>query len=128
MSVLYKNPESVAPPAGQYSHSVLVPAGKEMLHIAGQVGNRSDGRMAEGFEAQLRQAFENLIAILAAHGMTMANLVKLNYFLTSADHVADFRRVRADYLPDPAPASTTLLVPTLMNPDWLFEIDGIAVR
>ncbi|QLC23930.1 RidA family protein [Parasphingopyxis algicola] len=126
MSALHhSNPAGIAPPAGQYSHAVLVPAGREMLFISGQIGNRSDGSMASGFGAQIGQAFDNLDAVLGAHAMSTDNLVKLNYYLAPGCDVSEFRRVRTDRLPDPPPASTTV-VTELMDGDWLFEIEAVA--
>lgn len=126
MSALrHSDPGGVAPPSGQYSHAVLVPGGHELLFISGQVGNRHDGTMAEGFAAQVLQAFDNLDAILAAHGMGPANLAKLTYYLAPGADVAEFRRVREGRLPDPPPASTTVIA-ELMNDEWLFEIEAVA--
>lgn len=118
-------PDGIAPPTGQYSHSVHVPGGRAIVFISGQVGIRPDGSMAIGFAAQLRQAFDNLDAVLAANGMNRDNLVKLNYFLAPGSDVTEFRRVRAELLPNPPPASTTLIA-ELMDGDWLFEIDAVA--
>lgn len=126
MSALrHSDPAGIAPPVGQYSHAVLVPVGRDTVFISGQVGNRPDGTMAHGFGAQIRQAFDNLEAVLAAHGMSRDNLVKLNYYLAPGCDVSEFRRVRAGRLPDPPPASTTIIA-ELMDGDWLFEIDAVA--
>ena len=121
------NPTSIHQPAGQYSHAALVSSGSETLYVAGQVGVNRTGILVDGFEPQVRQAFENLLAVLAAHDMTPANLARVNYYLISPEQVGDLRRIRVDYLPDPPPASTALIV-CLMNPNWLFEIDAVAVK
>jgi enamine deaminase RidA (YjgF/YER057c/UK114 family) len=125
--VLFDNPPGVHAPAGQYSHVATVATGSELLFIAGQVGVGPDGELRQGFEAQVRAAFENLLALLAAKGLSPANLVRLNYYLTSSDQAVELRRIRRDYLPDPAPVSTALVTDLLDN-GWLFEIDAVAVR
>jgi enamine deaminase RidA (YjgF/YER057c/UK114 family) len=84
--------------------------------------------MANGFEAQVHRAFGNLLAVLAHHDMTITHLVRVNYFLTNPDDIPAFRRARVQYLPDPPPASTTLIVPRLIDLAWLFEVDAVAAR
>lgn len=123
--LLRSQPVGIAPPTGQYSHAVVIPAGRDIIFVSGQVGIRPDGKMAIGFSAQVRQAFDNLDAVLAAHGKSKSNLVKLNYYLAPGSDIAQFREVRANRLPDPPPASTTV-ISELMDGDWLFEIDAVA--
>jgi enamine deaminase RidA (YjgF/YER057c/UK114 family) len=84
--------------------------------------------MADGFEAQVRQAFENLFEVLAANGMAASDLVQLNYYLPPEGDMGALRRIREDYLPEPPPASTALVVHALVRPEWLFEVDGVAAR
>lgn len=120
------NPNRIAAPAGPYTHAIETPPGTRLLHIAGQVGMAPDGRMADGFEAQAQQAWENLLAVLEVAGMTVENLVKLNHFLIDQSQVAAYGPIREGFLRGHRPASTLLIVKDLAKPDWLFEIDGIA--
>jgi len=122
------SPPTVHVPAGQYSHSCAVPAGARVLHVAGQAGITSEGQLQVGIEGQMKQAWANLIAVLDAHGMTADDLVHVNYFLTSPDHIPALRAVREGYLPNPPPSSTTLIVSALVHPDWLYEMDAVAAR
>jgi enamine deaminase RidA (YjgF/YER057c/UK114 family) len=124
----HSNPSGIHPPAGQYSHGVSIQPGATVLHVAGQVGAAPDGSLEKGFEAQVHRAFSNLRAVLADHRMTVSDLVRVNYFLVNPGDIDIFRIARARHLPDPPPASTTLLVPRLMDPTWLFEIDAVAAR
>lgn len=125
--VALTNPPAVHPPAGQYSHVAEVRAGCDLFHFAGQVGARRDGTMADGFAAQVRQAFDNLFALLAANDLTPANILRLTYYLTAPEQADELRAIRRDYLPDPAPATTALVV-GLLDPTWLFELDAVAAR
>jgi enamine deaminase RidA (YjgF/YER057c/UK114 family) len=125
--VVLESPPGVHAPKGQYNHVATVAAGGEMLYFSGQVGIDPNGEIEAGFPAQVRRSFENLFALLDAHGLSPANLVRLNYYLTTQDQAAELRRIRQDYLPDPAPASTALIV-QLIEPAWLFEMDAVAVR
>jgi enamine deaminase RidA (YjgF/YER057c/UK114 family) len=121
------NPSTVAPPFSRYSHGVEAPANARWLHISGQVGVKPDGRVAEGAEAQMEQAWRNLFALLEAAGMTRRDLIKVTAFLTvDAADVGLFRRVRDRLLEGAAPASTLILVAGLANPEWLVEIEATA--
>ena len=122
------NPPGVHEPSGQYSHATTVPPAGTWLTIAGQAGIDPQGHLLEGFDAQMHQAFINLMSILEHAGMTAHDLVHVNYFLTNANYVERMRQIRRAYLPDPPPSSTTLIVAGLVVPDWLVEVDGIAVR
>jgi enamine deaminase RidA (YjgF/YER057c/UK114 family) len=121
------NPSTVAPPFSRYSHGVEAPANARWLHISGQVGVKPDGRVAEGTEAQMEQAWRNIFAILDAAGMTKRDLVKVTAFLTvDAADIGLFRRVRDRMLEGAAPATTGIFVAGLANPDWLVEIEAVA--
>lgn len=125
--VVLESPSGIHVPKGQYNHVATVAGGGELVFFAGQVGIAPHGGVEVGFEAQVRRTFENLHALLDAKGLSPANLVRLNYYLTRQDQAPDLRRIRQDYLPDPAPASTALIV-QLLEADWLFEMDAVAVR
>jgi enamine deaminase RidA (YjgF/YER057c/UK114 family) len=84
--------------------------------------------MAQGLEAQVRQAFLNLEAVLGEVGMGLSDLVQINYYLLDPAGMEILRHIRADYLPEPPPASTALIVKALARPEWLFELDAIAAR
>lgn len=122
------NPETIAKPAGRYSHVVEVPPNARWLYIAGQVGVKPDGTMLEGFEAQADQAWRNLKAALEAAGMGLEHLVRINYYLLDAGNVAVARTVRDRYIRDPAPAATLAVVKSLASPAWLFEIEAVAAK
>jgi 2-iminobutanoate/2-iminopropanoate deaminase len=121
------NPSTVAPPFSRYSHGVEAPANARWLHISGQVGVKPDGRVAEGAEAQMEQAWRNIFALLEAAGMTKRDLVKVTAFLiVDAVDIGLFRRVRDRMLEGAAPATTGIFVAGLANPEWLVEIEATA--
>jgi 2-iminobutanoate/2-iminopropanoate deaminase len=122
------NPESVYAPLSRYSQGALVTGPAQWLHISGQVGARLDGTIEPGFEAQAKQAWANLIAVLEAAGMTRGDLVKINVFLTRAQDVAPSRAIRDAALQGVAPASTLLVVAALARPEILFEVEAIAAK
>ena len=120
------NPGTVAPPFSSYSNAVEVPGSWRWLHVSGQVGVTADGTVLEGFEAQADQAWKNVLAILADAGMTSADIVKANVFLTDSSQVAASRTSRDAALDGAEPASTLFVVAGLASPDWLVEIEVVA--
>jgi 2-iminobutanoate/2-iminopropanoate deaminase len=117
------NPAQVGPPVGIYSHSVRVVAGDAaLLFVSGQValgqlvGESDLGRQSE-------QVFANLEAILAAHGASFADVVRIGTFFVAGIDREPYLAVRARYLPDPPPASTTVYVSQLVRPEWLVEVE-----
>jgi enamine deaminase RidA (YjgF/YER057c/UK114 family) len=122
------NPPTVVKPFSRYSQAVEAPASCRWLHISGQVGATPDGAILKGFEAQAKQCWANIAAILAAGGMSVADLVKVNIFVTSADVVATSRKIRDEALKDAQPASTFLVVAALAHPDLVVEIEAVAAK
>ncbi len=124
----YYVPDTVAPPASNYSHAVEVPANARWLYISGQVGMRRDGTMAEGFEAQAEQAWENLLAVLDAAGMGPSDLVRVNTYVIDRDMIGPLRKLRLRYMGGVEPASTLVVVSSLAVPEWLVEIEAVAAK
>jgi len=122
------NPDTIAPPASIYSQGIEAPPNARWLHIAGQVGVKPDGTIAPGFEAQCKQTWENLIAVLRSAGMDIPDLVKVNGYVTDRADVAAFREVRIPYLGATRTAFTLVVVAALASPDWLVEIDAVAAK
>lgn len=122
------NPPTLSAPTG-YTH-VVEASGGRTLYISGQVALDSTGALvgAGDFRAQTTQAMENLRRALAAGGATFADVVKINWYVTDAAQVGVVREVRARYISaDRLPASTFVAVRALARPEWLIEIEAIAV-
>lgn len=120
-------PQGVFPPTGQYSHAVR--ASGTLLFIAGQVAMNKEGRVvgAGDIAAQCDQVFQNLSAILSAAGATFANVVKMNTYIVDMRGADAVRSARASYMGDNRPASTFVGVASLANPQYLVEIEAVAV-
>jgi reactive intermediate/imine deaminase len=123
------NPPSL-PTVPGYSQVVTVTGG-DLIFIAGQVSLDASGAVvgAGDFAAQARQTFQNLMGALAAAGASATSVIKLTTFVTDMSQLATFRAVRDQFL-DPAhlPASTLVQVSRLFRPEFLIEIEAIAVR
>lgn len=122
------NPNTVAQPAGPYSHGVEVPPNARWLYISGQIGIAPDGTVPSDFEAQAEQCWRNIKAILAAAGMGVENLVKCTHFVTRAADVATYGKVRTRSLGEARPASTLLVISALARPDLLVEVEAVAAK
>jgi enamine deaminase RidA (YjgF/YER057c/UK114 family) len=123
-----RNPAKVAPPGGRYTHAIEVSANARWLHISGQVGTAPDGTVPRDFAAQVENCWRNLLAILADAGMGIEDLVKVTIFLTRHEHVAAYREARDRIIGDARPASTLVVITSLVHPDWLCEIEGVAAK
>jgi enamine deaminase RidA (YjgF/YER057c/UK114 family) len=99
------------------------------VYIAGQVAQDERGQIvgAGDFAAQATQVFENLKKALAAAGADFTNLVKITTFLTDPRFREPLTEVRNRYLRDPLPTSTLVVVAGLALPEYLIEIEGVAV-
>src|SRR5262245_35788464 len=122
----HHNPKTVAPPFSRYSHGIEAPDKVRWLHVSGQVGVTPDGKIVEGAEAQIEQAWRNVLSVLAAAGMGAHNLVKVTTFLIDRADLAPARAIRERMLQGAEPASTLIFVAGLASPDWLVEIEAIA--
>jgi 2-iminobutanoate/2-iminopropanoate deaminase len=124
----FLSPSGVAAPQSRYSHGIVHSLSGRRLVIAGQVGVKLDGSLAEGLEAQMVQAWENLLAIVAEAGMEPRDIIKVTAFVTVHGSVMLHRTIRDRMLGDHTPASTYLEVAGLARPEFLFEVEGEAVR
>ena len=122
------NPPDIHPPVGPYSHTALVPAGAQLLFVAGQVGMRADGTVPASFAEQAEVTFANLRACLAAHGLGVESVVKLGVFVVPQQDFQILRAVRERHFGAHRPTSTTVYVPALATPTLLLEVEAVAVK
>jgi 2-iminobutanoate/2-iminopropanoate deaminase len=125
--VTYSNPAGAPQPQSRYSQAALIEGEGRRVVISGQVGLRPDGTPVAAGEDQIDQCLVNLGAVLAAHGMGPANIVKMTVFLTDATLVAAWRRQRDAFMGGHAPTSTLLIVAGLASPDFKVEVEAEAV-
>jgi len=111
---------------GPYSQAVRVAAGSELVFLSGQIGlEPSTGDLvSENFEAQVRQAFANLEAVVQASGGSLDKIVKLTLFLTDLGKFAAANAIMAECIPQPFPARSTVGVSSLPK-SAQFEVEAI---
>jgi enamine deaminase RidA (YjgF/YER057c/UK114 family) len=105
-----------------------VPAGAELVFIAGQVGMSPDGTVPNAFVEQAELTFRNLRACLAAHGLGVEHVVKLSVFVVPGQDFALLREVRERHFGAHRPTSTTVYVPQLAASKFLVEVEAVAVK
>lgn len=121
------HPHSVHSTAGVgYSHVAKV---GDTLYIAGQIALDPSGKLVGkgDIEAQTQQVYANLAAILQELGGSLRDIVKMTTYLTKPSHLDGFRRVRNRVMSDPFPPNTLLFINGLAHPDYLIEIEAVAV-
>jgi 2-iminobutanoate/2-iminopropanoate deaminase len=113
-------------PAGHYTQAVV--SGGHVF-VSGQLPIRPDGRALDddGFEAQARQAIQNVLEIVRAAGSSPQQLVKVTAYIVGIANWPRFNAVYAAMLPDARPARSVVPVPEL-HYGYLVEVDAIAVR
>ena len=124
-----RNPDTIAPPAALYSHSVEIPPNARWLYLAGQVGVKPDGTIPESLEEQDEHIWKNVICVLEDAGFGVEDIVKLNVLSTDPDGKSAHMKNRAKYLSDDhIPASTWVNISSLAVPQFLIELEVIAAR
>ncbi len=112
-----------------YSHVVTVSGSGKLVYIAGQLARDIDGNcVGKGdMRAQMEQVFANLDRCLKAAGASWADVVKTNTFVTDYEAFAKCGDVRMRYFGVATPTSTTVGVTELAGPDFMVEIEAVAV-
>ena len=82
----------------------------------------------EGVEAQARLCFRAIAAILGEAGMNLGDLVRINAFVTGAEYLAGYMKVRDEFIGNPPPASTLMIVQGFARPEFKVEIEAVAAR
>jgi enamine deaminase RidA (YjgF/YER057c/UK114 family) len=130
MNVEFLDPPQLCPTYG-WTHVVSATGGRT-IYVSGQVAlDERGGVVGVGdLGAQTEQAFQNVSLALAGAGATFRDVVKTSLFVVGLkpEHVPIIRAVRSRYVStEHPPASTLVGVSALVGPDWLIEIEAIAV-
>ena len=121
------NPREVWQPFGAFS-MLVAQGGGQIVHLKGQVPLDPDGVLiGKGdMRAQLRQTLQNIEAVLASAGGTMADVVSLTHYTTGIDAFMGAGDIRAQFFAAPYPVTTTVEVARLYDPEIQIEITAIA--
>jgi enamine deaminase RidA (YjgF/YER057c/UK114 family) len=122
------NPPAIADPIGTYSHGIEVPPNARWLYVAGQIGIRKDGSVPATIDEQSAVAWQNVVAILDAAGMKVTDIVKMTQFLVNLEDFPKYAATRAKFLAGHRPASTGLVIRSLVKPEYLVEVEVVAAK
>jgi 2-iminobutanoate/2-iminopropanoate deaminase len=122
------NPNAIPPPFANYAHGVEVDPGARVVFCSGQLGIGRDGVVPEDVEGQARLCFRAIAAILGEASMTLADLVRLNAYVASAQYLSGYMKVRDEFVSNPPPASTLMVVQGFARPEFKVEIEAVAAR
>jgi 2-iminobutanoate/2-iminopropanoate deaminase len=121
--------DSIRKPIGVFSQATVTEARGRLVFVSGMTARRPDGSIAGigDIEAQTRQVCENIKAAVAGAGGTLDDVCRVDVFVRNIEHFDAIHKVRGQYFRPPLPASTMVEVSKMVSPDYLIEINAIAV-
>lgn len=121
--------DAVRKPIGVFSQATVVEAKGRLVFISGMTARRPDGSIAGigDIVAQTRQVCENIKAAVEAAGGTLDDVCRVDVYVRNMEHFEAIHKVRAEYFKPPFPASTMVEVTKMVSPDYLIEMNAIAV-
>src|SRR5205085_7336518 len=121
--------DRLRPPSGHFSQATMIEARGRLVFISGMTARRADGSIAGigDVEAQTRQVCENLKAAIEEAGGSMDDICRVDVYVRNMEHFEQIHNVLREYFKPPAPASTMVEICKMTSPDYLIEINAIAV-
>lgn len=123
------SPDLFEPAGGAMFSPAFEVTGGRTLYISGQVSRDKAGKLVGpgDIRAQTRQVLENLKSLLVAAGGSLSDVVKTTIFVRNVADAPAIRELRKEYFTQPFPASTFVAISALAEPEFLIEIEAIAV-
>lgn len=117
---------SIASRIGSYSDSVEAGPNLRWLITSGTPGLPAAGDLPKDITGQAELAWKNILQVLAKAGMTINDIVKITQYLIRPEDIAPYAKVRKQFLGDVKPASMLLVIPQLVWPEMLVEVEIVA--
>ena len=116
-------------PSGVFSHATTIEASGKIVFVSGMTARRPDGSIAGigDITAQTRQVIENIKSALEEAGGTLDDVCRVDVYVRNMEHFDEIHAVRREYFKPPLPASTMVEITKMTSPDYLIEINAIAV-
>jgi 2-iminobutanoate/2-iminopropanoate deaminase len=118
----------VAKQIGAYSDAVLVQPGLRWLYTSGTPGLTESGELPPDITGQAEIAWQHIIRMLEKANMGVIDIVKATHYLIRAEDIPAYAKVRSRFLGDHRPASMLSVIPQLVRPEFLVEIEVIAAK
>lgn len=121
--------DRVREPNGHFSQATITEAKGRLLFISGMTSRKPDGTIAGigDIEEQTRQVCENLKSAVEAAGGTLEDICRVDVYIRNMEHFDRIHKIRRQYFTGIPPASTMVEVNKFTSPDYLIEINAIAV-
>jgi len=121
--------DKVREPSGHFSQAIAIEAKGKLVFISGMTARKPDGSIAGigDIEVQTKQVCENIKGAVEAAGGTMDDVVRVDVYVRNIEHFEKIHKVRREYFKTPPPASTMVEVTKMVSPEYLIEINAIAV-
>lgn len=123
-----KNPGSVAPPMGAYTHLTVVPKGADLLVLSGQVGMDIHGELPTGMKEQVENTLQNILRNFESESVSADHIIKINIWATEQMDWKHFNQVWEKFHGGTPPAMTMSYVPALAVPSLKVEIEAWAAK
>ena len=120
------SPHSIAAPAANYAHAIVVSNPARTLYMSGVVPTQLDGTVPQSLHEQTEVVWANIVAILTEASMTVANIVSITTYVIDGEPLSDVMAVRDRIMGEYRAASTLVAVPALARPVWRIEISIVA--
>jgi 2-iminobutanoate/2-iminopropanoate deaminase len=116
-------------PVGVFSQATVIEAEGRLVFISGMTARRPDGTIAGigDITAQTRQVCENVKAAVEAAGGSLDDVCRVDVYVRNMEHFKEIHEVRKAYFKPPLPASTMVEITKMTSPDYLIEMNAIAV-
>jgi 2-iminobutanoate/2-iminopropanoate deaminase len=118
----------IASQIGRYSDAVEVRGNVRWLFTSGTPGLSVDGTLPSDITGQAELAWRHVVIMLERAGMTVNDLVKVSHYLLRAADIPAYAKVRSRFLGDARPASMLMVIPQLVKPEFLLEIEAYAAK
>jgi 2-iminobutanoate/2-iminopropanoate deaminase len=118
----------IAAQIGAYSDAVETSSNLRWLLTSGTPGLQMNGDLPGDIAGQAELAWKHILRMLARAEMTVADVVKVTQYLTRAEDIPAYSKVRTRFLGEATPASMLLVVPQLVRPEFLVEVEIIAAK
>ncbi|HEU4769197.1 MAG TPA: Rid family hydrolase [Pyrinomonadaceae bacterium] len=118
----------VARQIAAYSDAIEVGPNLRWLLTSGTPGLATDGNLPKDISGQAELAWKHVISMLERAGMTVADVVKVTQYLTRAEDIPAYGKVRTRFLGDVRPSAMLLVIPQLVRPEFLVEVEIVAAK
>jgi reactive intermediate/imine deaminase len=121
--------DKLAEPNGHFAQATIAEASGRLLFISGMTARNVEGGITGvgDISAQTHQVCQNVQAAVEAAGGTMDDIIRVDVYVTDIRHFDAIHEVRRQYFTTVAPASTMVEVSKFVKPEYLIEMNAIAV-